>query len=86
MTIADYVATEKGYWEEEAMREETRAWHTMLALSPYQGKGKKPEVADFMMPWAANYLGYRFDTTNREKQVVDNYKKIIEAFKITKDV
>lgn len=79
MTVRDFVATEKGYWDEEAMREEARAWHTLLALTPYQKSGKQPEVADYMMPWAARHLGYRWDKEQRLRQVLANYDNILEA-------
>jgi hypothetical protein len=79
MTVRDFVATEKGYWDEEAMREEARAFHTVLALSPYQKQGKQPEVADYMMPWAARHLGYRWDKEQRLRQVLANYDNILEV-------
>jgi hypothetical protein len=74
MTVGDFVAMERGYWDERADEEEGRAL-TVLLTTQNQKKENTPfELRDIMQKWAWVHKGYDKASKSKMQELKNKYE------------
>lgn len=79
MTVADYVAMERGYWDEKADNEEARALTVLYTTQNMKAKDVPFELRDIMQPWAYQHKGYEKAKGNEMAKIKAKFDATILA-------
>lgn len=74
MTVRDFVAMERGYWDERADDEEGRALTVLFTTQNQKKEGVNFELRDIMQEWAWKHKGHHKANKGRLQEVKKRYE------------